>query len=564
MVEESFKIVPVCSQLVDGGMEAPKVLMQECVQFLKVIHQYLCGEDPYNASEVVKCDDSKGHPQPSELGNRIYLNLLPDDSREVTRATLKAQCAGLLGRIEKSVRLITAPSAAPKCPPDQQQEEEEEGAYLDMSGSNTPKANIGSSSASIDDTMEDVEATQDSVDGPTLQESHENTYELTTDQILYDECQQDVTCGEVSPPLKTAESVTDEHQCPFGGLPASHLRLVPSVAKHGTLFKQEKRLFFDQFKKYYVGLIGKWLLVYNSHNDLKPCQTIYIKSFKLDLSLNEHINEKHLFQIYTHTDSKVHFLSPSFQDLNEWIVAIENNLIERTDRIEGTSSNAVRKLPLPPYPEQCGTDETDLHTMSHYDGIYEEPSLCLKTEVESPAKENGGSANTHGYDTPKPGPPKPVEPDVVPDVGKTDPPSMGKKNDSLVTSSDSCSVNAAIPQLTPSTNTPVKSWLKNRFNRSPAEPVDVKPSKKAMKKLSFEELPSSDGAKEPKPTGTAKQLPSQAPPKLTLTTTPLNKGAKINMIISQLEANGQLNLLSKRLNQSNKRYTWVVDDVVTG
>ncbi|XP_058055861.1 uncharacterized protein LOC131207267 [Anopheles bellator] len=466
-------------------MESPKVLLQECVQFLK------------------------------------------------------AQCEGLLGRIEKTVRLGSALNVAPKCPPDQHQEEEEEGAYLDMSGSNTPKATIGSSSASIDDTTEDVEAAQDSIDGPNSLEPQENTYELTTDQILYDECQQDETCGEVSPTLKTAESVTDEHQCPFSGLPASHLRLQQSP-KHGTLFKQEKRLFFDQFKKYYVGLIGKWLLVYNSHNDLKPCQTIFIKSFKLDLSLNEHINEKHLFQIYTHTDSKVHFLSPSFQDLNEWIVAIENNLIERTDRVEGTGSNAIRKLPLPPYPEQCGIDETDLHTMSHDDGIYEEPALCLKTEVVSPAKENGGSANTHGYDTPKPGTPKPVEPDVVPDGGKTDsPPSMGKKNETPVTSSDFCAVNPAIPQLTTSSNRPVKSWLKNRFNRSPAEPVDVKPSKKAMKKLSFEELPASDGVKEPKGV----------------------KGAKINMIISQLEANGKLNLLSKRLNESNKRYTWVVDDV---
>ncbi|KFB35031.1 hypothetical protein ZHAS_00000850 [Anopheles sinensis] len=464
------------------------------------------------------------------------------------RVALVAQCVCLLERIEKELGLpevhvenVTAEG-----------EQEVEASYLDMSGSNTPKANLSNSSASIDEGPSDPPGDGvEEMETEALPVEEENSYELTTDQILYDECQQEMVCQETdsqpissSPRTPTPEQgPSDESQCPFGGLPASHLRLQQSP-KHGTLFKQEKRLFFDQFKKYYVGLIGKWLLVYNSHNDLKPWQTIYVKGIKLDLSLNDHINEKHLFQIITSTDSKVHFLSPSFQDLNEWIVAIENNLITENKGVERipNEGTVARKLPSPPRSPSAGIggDETDrLVVLTQEDGIYEEPALYLRPDTDTIS-----SKQPFGYDTPK-------STCVVPEACAENPkPELPKKTLEPVVPV----VPAALASSPPAT--PVKSWLKNKFNRSPNEPLEGKASKKALKKLSFEELSLSvDLPAEPK----IKQMPPS--PKFSLPTTPSNKGTKINMIISQLEANGQLNLLSKRMTETNKRYTWVADDV---
>ncbi|XP_053659401.1 uncharacterized protein LOC128708449 [Anopheles marshallii] len=529
-------------------------LVADCVQFLKTIRRYLR-----------ECDESRREDVPVSVptieqeDGQTYLNVsqhnhAPKGDRDV----LIAQCDTLLERFGKSASLIglwKEDDGSNPVEPQQEPEDDEENSYLDMSGTNTLKPNTNSSSnVSFGDAKEECsiqdrdESTKDELLFDTTRE--ENSYDLTTDQILYDECQQEVSYEQEQAPATavrspTPETALHESQCPFGGLPASHLRLQQSP-KHGTLFKLEKRLFFDQFKKYYVGLIGKWLLVYNSHNDLKPWHTIFIKSIKLDLNLNEQINEKHLFQIITHTDSKVHFLSPSFQDLNEWIVAIENNLIEKVDRTEECGVVVLqvpRKLPLPPCPQgPTDSDETDLHVTSHAeDGIYEEPSLCLKPESDSKSK-------LHGYDTPKPCCTGNNSPNAACNASPNN-----KKPELPAKSLDAGGL---------STPTPVKSWLKNRFNRSPPDPpADAKLSKKALKKLSFEELSVAEGASEPKtPT---KQMPVPSSPKFSLATTPASKGTKINMIISQLEANGQLNLLSKRLTDTNKRYTWVADGVTS-
>ncbi|XP_049285846.1 uncharacterized protein LOC125765037 isoform X1 [Anopheles funestus] len=527
-------------------MQLQSNLVTDCVEFLKNIRRYL-RECDGSCREVVPEFVQHNEQEDDQTYLNVYQKKLDSDG---DRDLLITQCEALLERFEKSFNcnsLLKEIDVNEPVAVHQELVDDEENSYLDMSGTNTLKANASSSSnVSIGDIKEECavyEHDEPIEDEILFETAQENSYDLTTDQILYDECLQEVSYEQEQAPAATArrtptpENALHESQCPFGGLPASHLRLQQSP-KHGTLFKQEKRLFFDQFKKYYVGLIGKWLLVYNSHNDLKPWQTIFIKCIKLDLNLNEQINEKHLFQIITQTDSKVHFLSPSFQDLNEWIVAIENNLIEKVERPEegGAVIQIPRKLPLPP----TDSDETDLHVTSHVeDGIYEEPSLCLKTESDTKSKH-------HGYDTPKPcctGSNRPNGCNVSPNSKKPDLPA--KTLDAAVTS----------------TATPVKSWLKNRFNRSPPDPTDAKQAaKKALKKLSFEELSVPEGSGE-HPKSPTKQMPSS--PKFSLATTPASKGTKINMIISQLEANGQLNLLSKRLTETNKRYTWVADGVTS-
>ncbi|XP_050069559.1 uncharacterized protein LOC126557727 [Anopheles maculipalpis] len=528
-------------------MQLQQDLVTDCVQFLKSVRNFLreC-EEPYRE------DEGEFEANADQHGDQTYLNVLQNKQPEDERGRLMVQCEVLLERFEKSASMASLPKQIDQVKEEDEYREdlrdEEENSYLDMSGSKTLKANTSSSNVSISESKEDwplQHQHDESFDEEMLFDTpQENSYELTTDQILYDECQQEVSYEQELPSptipvlrTPTPETVLHESQCPYGGLPASHLRLQQSP-KHGTLFKQEKRLFFDQFKKYYVGLIDKWLLVYNSHNDLKPWQTILIKSIKLNLNLNEQINEKHLFQIITHTDSKVHFLSPSFQDLNEWIVAIENNLIEKVERPaveEGAGLREVpRKLPLPPCPDK---DETDLHPSTGLveDGIYEEPSLCLKPEMHSKPKVG------HGYDTPKPC--------CTSSNSNTCSNAPQPKPDLPAKSTDTCN--------TSSTPTPVKSWLKSRFNRSPStDSTDAKTAKKALKKLSFEELAVPEAS-------SSKPIPVPSSPKFSLSTTPSSKGTKINMIISQLEANGQLNLLSKRLNDTNKRYTWVADGVTS-
>uniref|UniRef100_A0A8W7PUD0 PH domain-containing protein n=1 Tax=Anopheles coluzzii TaxID=1518534 RepID=A0A8W7PUD0_ANOCL len=545
-------------------------LVADCVQFLKSVKRYLCEE----CEDPTADDATRNTDEPAD--EETYLNVLQSKrSLPGVRARLIAECDDLLERLETGA--VSTPSLTElkhvKEADDAYEKplnDEEDDSYIDMSGANTLKAaNTSSSNVSMVELKDDLtadpdEPNEDETDEVPFGQVEENSYDLTTDQILYDECMQEVghegqevLASTPTPRTPTPENAASDSQCPYGGLPASHLRLQQSP-KHGTLFKQEKRLFFDQFKKYYVGLIGKWLLVYGSHNDLKPLQTIYIKCIKLDLSLNEQINEKHLFQIITQTDSKVHFLSPSFQDLNEWIVAIENNLIERVaDRPveECAALQACRKLPLPPCPVPVGDgkDEPDRRAANQVeDGIYEEPSLCLKTEAIAKAK-------AHGYDTPKPCCGKVAENVPVGTNGGvcskesvSNSPASSKKPDLPAKSPDTGGGTAATP-------TPVKSWLRNRFNRSVPEPGEVKLSKKALKKLSFEELPTSEGSVgsvEPKSPSKSPVQPAPPSPKFTLTTTPTSKGTKINMIISQLEANGQLNLLSKRLNDTTKRYTW--------
>ncbi|XP_035897897.1 uncharacterized protein LOC118505766 [Anopheles stephensi] len=534
-------------------IQLQRTLVTDCVQFLKTIRSYLreC-EGP--------CREVEDGPVPDaeQNGYQTYLNVLQNQQPDGVRDRLIVQCEALVERFEKSVNAVSLLKENDVKGTEETREEleyEEENSYLDMSGSrSTLKPNSSSSNVSIIEAREEFAAQHDeSFDEEMLFDTpQENSYDLTTDQILYDECLQEVSYEQEPSPTTaqrapTPENALHESQCPFGGLPASHLRLQQSP-KHGTLFKQEKRLFFDQFKKYYVGLIGKWLLVYNSHNDLKPWQTIFIKSIKLDLNLNEQINEKHLFQIITHTDSKVHFLSPSFQDLNEWIVAIENNLIEKVERPpveECAGLQMPRKLPLPPCPvARSERDETDLHATGQHveDGIYEEPSLCLKTESDQRAK-------AHGYDTPKPC-------CVSSNANTCNSPHNNKKPDlPTVKPTDTCG---------PSTPTPVKSWLKNRFNRSPPDSTDTKASKKALKKLSFEELSVPEAGCSSSSSAKQMAIPAApSSPKFSLSTTPSSKGTKINMIISQLEANGQLNLLSKRLNDPGKRYTWVADGVTS-
>ncbi|KAL9696466.1 hypothetical protein quinque_016045 [Culex quinquefasciatus] len=339
-------------------------------------------------------------------------------------------------------------------------------------------------------------------------------------------------------------SSSSSTKCPFSGLPAAHLRIKQSP-KSGTLFRQEKRIFFDQTKKYYVGLLDRWLLLYNNSNELKPTQCVQVKDIKLDLSLNDQINEKSQFHIITQEDSKICFTSPSFKELNEWVVAIQQNLLAKPE-------NSSRKLPLPPTPTPYTSDETDTAAASSVaridseESIYEEPQLLSKQRPVPPS-----TLELHNnYDTPK------LAADNLLSQQHLKATPTKIINDALIspkttTWCEPISLPTVPPTVALTPSTPVKSWIFNRFNKSPS---------------------SGDSEHQPKPNNTTTRKPPKkqlAFPACEPATTPTssvtvvssasaNKGSKINMIISQLEANGQLSLLSKSLN--DKRNTWCMEE----
>ncbi|XP_058451320.1 uncharacterized protein LOC131430399 [Malaya genurostris] len=547
-------------------------------------HHQHCGD---NFKYEEKCDwrlqrERRLPPETDDAGQREcaeYMNIV--NKIDESRYMLIQKCKSFLRMLEKRL-----PRKQPTGDHDEIGEEDEN-SYLEMSGvGNKNGINLAPPTDRVDSCCEnlvgscvesDLIAKEENERIPSIVGSkneevlnlEENCYDFTTDRCLYDDCS-DLKLSNV---INVVPTEDDSSKCPFSGLPATHLRIKQSP-KYGTLFRFEKRIFFDQSKKFYVGLLDKWLLLYNNCNDLKPTQCVQVKDIKLDLSLNDQINEKNQFHIITSNEGKLCFLTPSFKELNEWIVAIQQNLLVKSDN---TASNSSRKLPLPPTPDFI-IDEPDNGTDSkdHEDGIYEEPQQLL-------SKQHPTTENEHKYDTPKAtaevgqnqnqrntnasSPSKIIN--VVPispaRANKCDPichlpvPTVANISDSQP--------NPPLSSSTPAMTTPVKSWLFNRFNKSPdsGASVDQKHTRKPLqKKLSFQ--PQDTAPVGVKPTmaiggtdGIAKPPISMKSPSVTVPSAS-HKGSKINMIISQLEANGQLNLLSKSWNEQGKRNTWCVEE----
>ncbi|XP_055641275.1 uncharacterized protein LOC129778411 isoform X2 [Toxorhynchites rutilus septentrionalis] len=492
--------------------------------------------------------------EPNSLGTD-YMNIV--SKLDESRYTLIHKCKTFLRKLKERLSHEDA--------------EEEENSYLEMSGvGHKNDINLTQPTDKID-SCEMFEGNI-AIDGPPViiadgkceeeLNMEENCYDFTTDRCLYDDC----TNMKLNNVANVYPVEDDNSKCPYSGLPAAHLRIKQSP-KYGTLFKQEKRLFFDQSKKFFVGLLDKWLLLYNNCNDLKPTQCILIKDVRLDFSLNDQINEKNQFYIVVSGDDRICFLSPSFKELNEWMVSIQQNLLAKSDNVSYSTS---RKLPLPPMPDYLCTDVGGNSGGNyHEDDIYEEPQLLSKhSEIIK---------DLHNYDTPK------TTADICHNLSQHHMKASPIKiiNDAPIspTRVNKCEpiCHSAGPTVAsvPSPATPVKSWLFNRFNKSP-DGNDQKQTRKPSKKLSFQQNPPPvsvptttttaviTGATSLKPTIGVPDENSKVSPttKVTCATVPsaANKGTKINMIISQLEANGQLSLLSKSLNDPNKRKSVCVED----
>ncbi|XP_073847591.1 PH domain-containing protein blown fuse [Musca autumnalis] len=293
-------------------------------------------------------------------------------------------------------------------------------------------------------TTTDEEAENDSIDGQ-LDDEFED------DPQIYDICQ--VTTqgsdGEEDHLEETQKAITPEShfslphmECPYMDLPAGHLAIHKST-KYGQLQRIEKRLFFDQSKKCYCGILNDWLLCYaDGPTSNKPTITLYLKMPGIEI---EHFGEGKrrdvCFQVST-SDPTKRFVFQAINEIDakEWIHAIEAAIRSDIGTVIGSNSVTVtrsascRKLPTPPVMKKMTflstfqkAAEVKQHSSTNAmstsqtasDCIYEEPSPVYNVHQKQvngtgvpdlPQKQNSPSAlaERFEYDVPK-CPPQPLK-----------------------------------------------------------------------------------------------------------------------------------------------------------
>lgn len=235
----------------------------------------------------------------------------------------------------------------------------------------------------------------------------------------YDICQvsshdRDEMQKAITPELEPMQAI----DCPYMDLPAGHLS-IERATKYGQLQRVEKRLFFDQCKKYYCGVLDDWLLCYaDGPTAAHPTITLYLKHNGVEI---EHYGEgkrrEVCFQITTSDPNKKFlFQANSEVDAKEWIIAVEAAI--RGDTSPANLIRSTRKLPTPPMAKKM-TFMSHINNAPTHDCIYEEPSPLFQTEKTPnklkpnlPSKKDATAKvdliNELEYDIPK-YPPQPVK-----------------------------------------------------------------------------------------------------------------------------------------------------------
>lgn len=370
--------------------------------------------------------------------------------------------------------------------------------------------------------------------------------------------------------------------CPFTGLPAAHLRIMNSV-QSGLLTRIDKKLFFAQSKDFYVGILEKWILLYPSKsNDMKPSECFYPKSIKIEKGENQ-------FHLVTNLMKRYHFQAPNSAEFNDWVENIKR-IIEENEKVENaklcemqTSQLSFRKLPSPPLNSREETLDSGSTSETYYgfnrnsnqtvinteECLYEEPSASSRSNGnhETEKEESGVQPPTlpekmgkkvtdndvHSYDVPKQAklifdlddnserddncPLPSLESAIVTETpGKTRTkvsemtamlssinlvsPEEKRKSTHILNSKKIAEADNGKTEKSDKRISPVKNWLSKHISKN-------------KKRLSKRE-------KTPEAVGENTDSPISL------------KGTKVNMIINQLERNGQLKVLSKTLKQRKK------------
>lgn len=381
---------------------------------------------------------------------------------------------------------------------------------------------------------------------------------------------------------ETASSLEhkDENKCPYTGLPAAHLKIMNST-QVGLLTRIEKKLFFAQSKDFYAGILEKWILLYPSKsNDMKPSECFFPRSIEIEKGDNQ-------FNIVTNSGKRFLFQAANGVEFNEWIRNIQRIVIESENcqlRDTQPSQLSLRKLPSPPLSDREKSGDSGSGSENYYgfnrssnqtvinneERLYEEPCnrsyievskeeeiIVAEEEIKSveelpttsddkppslPAKtgKKVRDQDFHSYDVPKPTKPKsnpneifePQSPTPSPEplTAAIETPDKSRNKVSEMTAMLS-SINLVSPEekrksahipktkIIPGESekrvSPMKSWFSKRINIS-------------KKRLSRREKTPEVEEENEEPATTV-------------------KGSKVNMIINQLEKNGQLKVLSKSL-----------------
>lgn len=387
----------------------------------------------------------------------------------------------------------------------------------------------------------------------------------------------------------------DENKCPYTGLPAAHLKIMNST-QAGLLTRIEKKLFFAQSKDFYAGILEKWVLLYPSKsNDMKPSEYFFPKRLDVEKGDNQ-------FAVLTNSGKRFHFQAPNGDEFRDWIKNIKKIIEDGVDSAEGSlfgetptcqlretpTSQLIsfRKLPSPPPGDE--TQESRSSSENYYgfnrssnqtiinndERLYEEPSnrSADKSDKEPdeedeekegeesseekppslPAKtgRKGSENDVHGYDVPKP---------------------TVRIDEKLDSFDESVSLSASpSPEPSSSFETPEKSRTKvsemtailSTINLvSPEEKRKSTHTPKPKSKIATadkHETEKSEKRSSPVKNWFSKQISKskrrlskreKTPETDVENDEPMTsvKGAKVNMIINQLEKNGQLKVLSKSL-----------------
>nr|XP_036219360.1 uncharacterized protein LOC106624389 isoform X1 [Bactrocera oleae]XP_036219361.1 uncharacterized protein LOC106624389 isoform X1 [Bactrocera oleae]XP_036219362.1 uncharacterized protein LOC106624389 isoform X1 [Bactrocera oleae] len=311
----------------------------------------------------------------------------------------------------------------------------EDASYLDMSGGGGGKTCGKKSNSWYDEWNSDMKSDKtfrcserlsnktnnQAYSDDDVDEDEEDSDANEDDNISqnYDICQvsshdRDEMQKAITPELEPMQAI----DCPYMDLPAGHLS-IERATKYGQLQRVEKRLFFDQCKKYYCGVLDDWLLCYaDGPTAAHPTITLYLKHNGVEI---EHYGEgkrrEVCFQITTSDPNKKFlFQANSEVDAKEWIIAVEAAI--RGDTSPANLIRSTRKLPTPPMAKKM-TFMSHINNAPTHDCIYEEPSPLFQTEKTPnklkpnlPSKKDATAKvdliNELEYDIPK-YPPQPVK-----------------------------------------------------------------------------------------------------------------------------------------------------------
>lgn len=362
------------------------------------------------------------------------------------------------------------------------------------------------------------------------------------DENQYDNCSEKNLSIELPQPDIT---------CPYSGLPAAHLNIKNPI-KVGTLNRIERKLFFGQAKKLHAGILGKWLLLYTNPVDLKPTSCIHLFGCTVSEYITESKKKVFTFQITIDGLKKFIFQAGSLIERTEWIRAVEECSVkdEDFDLIKTGILSNLRELPTIPktdfYENERKSNRSELN-----DGIYEEPCALITTSFKDDDDDTYDNVSNCGrtdttpnlpiklgkqiekfdYDIPKNNSLVPLEENyevISNDLNKVDDVKIKissqlfqiKNEKTLPIEHDKkCKSNPT----TPTNRKHVKSWFFNRISKSSEKTTKTTKTNETVVRKSIMKESSIKETENLKPFISSKISA---------------KGGKVNMIISQLEANG--------------------------